>query len=83
MGIHLDKFGRPKAFGYGAIKRAIQSQKPDHSAKGKTSIADKPHAGTRERQRACGRKGHHWTGEPLACANCEKPYVKSKASHYP
>lgn len=39
-----------RVFGAGAIKRHIQQGKPDHTdASG--SIADQPHAGTREQQR--------------------------------
>lgn len=44
-----DKAGN-RLFGAGNIRRYIQQQKPDHTdASG--SIADRPHAGTREQQR--------------------------------
>lgn len=40
-----------RIFGAQNIKRAIQTQKADPMRDAHTSIADKPHAGTREQQR--------------------------------
>jgi hypothetical protein len=31
----------------------------------------------------CKRDGCSYTGEPLACKHCHKPYVKSNLEHYP
>lgn len=56
MGTHTDKYGRTKVYGAGSIKRMIQSQKVDHSRDAHTSIADKPHANTREQQRRLRRQ---------------------------
>lgn len=45
-----------RVFGASNIKRMIQTQKVDHSRDAHTSIADKPHANTREQQRRLRRQ---------------------------
>jgi hypothetical protein len=40
-----------RVFGAANIKRVVELSKPDHGAKGQTSIADQPHAGNREAER--------------------------------
>lgn len=45
-----------RIFGAGNIKRMIETQKADPTRDAHTSIADKPHANTREQQRRLRRQ---------------------------
>lgn len=47
----LDPQGHQRIFGSGNIKRMLQTQKADPTRDAHTSIAGKPHAGSREQQR--------------------------------
>jgi len=68
MGVHVDKHGKAKVYGAGAIKRMIQSQKVDHTRDAHTSIAGQNHSNSREadrRRRQAERKAaKHGTSLP-------------------